>query len=124
MTPGTERTLQEPQHEIAVLAYDTKESPYKGFHVRASYLKAPKDRDAFIEIFRDGTLWRSYYYPAYRIYNIGAHFSDMVDEQLEAEAIEAVHDEPPEPDGECFRGGESASALAHEQAEIQRTLKR
>jgi hypothetical protein len=32
-------------------------------------------------------------------------------------------DEPPEPDGECFRGGEYASALAEEQAWIQRNLK-
>lgn len=31
--------------------------------------------------------------------------------------------EPPEPDGECFRGGEAASALAEEQGRIQRTLK-
>lgn len=31
--------------------------------------------------------------------------------------------EPPEPDGECFRGTEYASALAHEQAQAQR-LKR
>lgn len=32
--------------------------------------------------------------------------------------------EPPEPDGECYRGGEAASALAEEQARIQRELKR
>jgi hypothetical protein len=32
-------------------------------------------------------------------------------------------DEPPEPDGECYRGGEAASALAEEQAWIQRNLK-
>jgi hypothetical protein len=31
--------------------------------------------------------------------------------------------EPPDPDGECFRGGEAASALAEEQAWIQRNLK-
>jgi hypothetical protein len=31
--------------------------------------------------------------------------------------------EPPEPDGECYRGGEAASALAEEQARIQRELK-
>jgi hypothetical protein len=32
--------------------------------------------------------------------------------------------EPPDPDGECFRGRESASALAEEQARVQRELKR
>jgi hypothetical protein len=31
--------------------------------------------------------------------------------------------EPPDPDGECYRGGEAASALAEEQARIQRDLK-
>ena len=31
--------------------------------------------------------------------------------------------EPPEPDGECYRGGEAAAALAEEQAWIQRNLK-
>lgn len=31
--------------------------------------------------------------------------------------------EPPEPDGECYRGGEYASALAGSQARIQRELK-
>jgi hypothetical protein len=33
------------------------------------------------------------------------------------------NDEPPEPDGECYRGSEYASALAEEQARIQRELK-
>jgi hypothetical protein len=36
---------------------------------------------------------------------------------------EALRDEPPEPDRECFRGGEYTSALAEEQARIQRELK-
>lgn len=31
--------------------------------------------------------------------------------------------EPPEPDGECFRGTEAAGALAESQAWIQRNLK-
>jgi hypothetical protein len=31
--------------------------------------------------------------------------------------------EPPEPDGECFRGNEAASYLAEQQARIQRELK-
>ena len=36
---------------------------------------------------------------------------------------EWLNREPPESDGECYRGGEYASALAHEQARIQRELK-
>jgi hypothetical protein len=39
------------------------------------------------------------------------------------EALPPKDDEPGDPDGECFRGGEYGSALAEEQAEIQRTLK-
>ena len=31
--------------------------------------------------------------------------------------------EPPEPDGECFRGGEAAAYEAEEMARIQRELK-
>lgn len=31
--------------------------------------------------------------------------------------------EPPEPDGECFRGGEAAAELAESQARIQQELK-
>lgn len=36
---------------------------------------------------------------------------------------EWMNREPPEPDGECYRGNEYASALAHEQARIRRELK-
>lgn len=36
---------------------------------------------------------------------------------------EWLNREPPEPDGECYRGTEYASALAQEQARIQRNLK-
>ena len=32
--------------------------------------------------------------------------------------------EPPEPSGECYRGGEAAAALAESQDRIQRELKR
>jgi hypothetical protein len=119
MNAETNRTLPtETNHEVALVPFDTKDTPYRGFHVRASYLKPPKDRDAWIEIFRDGQPWRSYYYPAYRIYNIAAHFSDMVDGQLEDE--EEANREPPDPDGECFRGSEYASALAEQQAQAKR----
>lgn len=69
-------------YEVESVAYDTSEMPYRGFAVRASYLK---DRDALIEIFRRGSLWRSYLYPAYRIYNIGAHFMEMVDATIRHE---------------------------------------
>ena len=37
---------------------------------------------------------------------------------------EWLNREPPEPDGECFRGGEYAAALAADLDRIQRELKR
>jgi hypothetical protein len=69
--------------DVESVAYDSRDKPYKGFHVRASYLKRPNDGDARIEIFRDGNLVRSFKYPAYRIYNIAAHFTEIVDGELE-----------------------------------------
>lgn len=74
---GTERTP--PDEQVESVAYDSLDKPYRGFAVRASYLKKPNDGDALIEIFRRGSVWRSYRYPAYRIYNIAAHFMEMVD---------------------------------------------
>ena len=74
------------EHEIESVAYDTSEKPYRGFTVRASYLKAPRQQDALIEMFRDGKRWNCFYYPAYRIYNIVAHFNESVDAKLEEEA--------------------------------------
>lgn len=70
-------------HEVEKVAYDTSEQPDRGYHVRASYLKAPNNGDALIEIFKDGQLLRHFLFPAYKIYNIVAHFSDIVDGELE-----------------------------------------
>ena len=61
---------------------------HSGFSVKASRLMQPNDGDALIEIFRDGKAFREFRYPAYRIYNIAAHFGDIVDEILEKEATE------------------------------------
>jgi len=76
-------------HEVEAVAYDSLDKPYRGFAVRASYLKKPNDGDALIEIFRQGSVWRSYRYPAYRIYNIAAHFMEMVDNTIAREQEEA-----------------------------------
>jgi hypothetical protein len=77
------------EDQVKSVAYDSLDKPYRGFAVRASYLKEPNDGDALIEIFRGGSVWRSYRYPAYRIYNIAAHFMEMVDHQIERETMEA-----------------------------------
>ena len=70
-------------HEIEKVAFDSAEQPDRGYSVRASYLKAPDDQNALIEISKDGAVIRSFLYPAYRIYNIAAHFSEIVDGEIE-----------------------------------------
>lgn len=71
------------EYEIEKVAYDTSATPDRGYHVRASYLTEKHKGDALIEIFKDGKLLRSFLFPAYKIYNIVAHFSEIVDGELE-----------------------------------------
>ena len=73
------KVTQEPAHEVEKLAYDTSERPYRGCHLRASYLKAPHEQNALIEFFHDGKCVKRFTYPAYRIYNLTAHFDEMAD---------------------------------------------
>lgn len=59
----------------------------RGFNVKAWHLKNTETSkgDALIEITRDGELLRRFSFPAYKIYNIAAHFSDIVDGELTKE---------------------------------------
>lgn len=70
-------------YEIEKVAYDSSAQPDRGYSVKASYLKPPHNQDALIEISKDGAVIRSFLYPAYRIYNIAAHFSEIVDGEIE-----------------------------------------
>ena len=56
----------------------------RGFKVQAWYLEdsAESKGDALIEIERDGKPLRSFLFPAYKIWNIAAHFRDIVDGEL------------------------------------------
>ncbi len=56
----------------------------KGFNVKAWYLKdIPESKgDAIIEIRKDDKLIREFIYPAYKIWNIAAHFLDIVNSEL------------------------------------------
>lgn len=67
---------------IESVAFDTASEPYRGHSVRASYLKEPDNQDALIEIRRGDEVVKSFRYPAYRVYNIAAHFSELVDSLL------------------------------------------
>lgn len=58
----------------------------RGFSAKASYLVHPKG-DALIEIFLDGEKLRWFLFPAYKIWNIAAHFSDIVDSEIAGNKI-------------------------------------
>lgn len=68
--------------EIEKIAFESKE-PDRGYTVKASYLKRPNDVDALIEIYKDGEKLREFLFPAYKIWNIAAHFSDIIDSEIE-----------------------------------------
>lgn len=55
----------------------------RGFTVKAFYLKEPSGGDALVEIYRDGEPYRRFLFPAYKIWNIAAHFSDIVTGEIE-----------------------------------------
>ena len=60
-----------------------KSGPDRGYTVRASYLKEPHKGDALVEIFKDAQRLRQFTFPAYKIWNIAAHFKDIVDGEIE-----------------------------------------
>lgn len=68
--------------EIEKIAFESKE-PDRGYTIKASFLKKPNDGDALVEIFKDGIKLREFMFPAYKIWNIAAHFRDIVDGEIE-----------------------------------------
>ncbi len=54
----------------------------RNFRVRA-WGDYNNNGDALIEIQKDGKPYKEFEYPAYKIWNIAAHFSDIVDSELE-----------------------------------------
>ena len=60
----------------------------RGYGARAWYLEDTPDSkgDALIEIFKGDQLLREFLFPAYKIWNIAAHFHDIVDGELENSA--------------------------------------
>lgn len=51
----------------------------RGFRIRAWY---QDDSDTLVEIEQDGKLLRKFTFPGYKIWNLAAHFSDIVDGEL------------------------------------------
>lgn len=68
--------------QIEKLAFESKE-PDRGYTVRAHYLKEPHDGKALVEIFKDGQPVRQFTFPAYKVWNIAAHFQDIVNGEIE-----------------------------------------
>jgi hypothetical protein len=68
------------------VAFENLDKPDRGYAIRASYLAEPNDGDALIEIFKDGQPLREFLFPAYKIWNLAAHFSDIVDGEIEQSA--------------------------------------
>jgi len=69
-------------YEIEKIAFEGPKEPDRGYTVRASYLKAPNDGDALIEVMLEGIPVRTFLFPAYKIWNIAAHFKDIVDGEI------------------------------------------
>ena len=56
----------------------------RGYNVKSWYLKdtGTEKGDALVEIKKDNKTIRKFLFPAYKIWNIGAHFKDMVDSEI------------------------------------------
>ena len=72
--------------EVESVAFEGPKTPDRGYTIRASYLKKPHDADALIEVMKDGQPLRRFLFPAYKIYNLQAHFHDIVDGEIENSA--------------------------------------
>ena len=75
--------METDKYVIEKIAFEGPKNVDRGYTVKASYLKEPNDGDALIEIFKDGQPLRKFLFPAYKIYNIQAHFTDIVDGEIE-----------------------------------------
>lgn len=59
------------------------EESHRGHSVKAWYLAPPDDQNALLEFTApDGQIFQRFY-PAYRVWNISAHFGEMIDAQME-----------------------------------------
>lgn len=56
-----------------------KDGPLYGYTMKA--VEAPEG-NALVEMFKDGQSVRRFLYPAYKVWNLAAHFSDLVDSEV------------------------------------------
>jgi len=71
---GRKKEKEEPEFDI----------DDRGFNAKAWYLENTETSkgDALIEVRYDNTIIRKFIFPAYKIWNIAAHFKDVVDGEL------------------------------------------
>lgn len=70
--------MNKSDFKIEKVTIDSSEHPDRGFTFKISHLKDPHKADALVEIFKDKEEIRWFLFPSYKIYNIAAHFSDIV----------------------------------------------
>lgn len=68
--------------EIDKIAFEGPNTPDRGYTIKVSYLKPPRSGDSLVEVFFRETLVRQFLWPAYKIWNLQAHFSDIVDGEI------------------------------------------
>lgn len=66
--------------QVDSVAFESRQ-PDRGYTIRVSYLVQPSG-DALIEIFKDSTPLRAFLFPAYKVWNLAAHFKDIVDGEI------------------------------------------
>ena len=73
--------MEREKEEIEPL-FDIKD---RGYNVKAWYLKDTENSkgDSLVEITKEGKIIKSFIYPSYKIYNIAAHFKDIIDSEIE-----------------------------------------
>ncbi len=74
------------KYERGMIAFTGPKIPDRGYTVCATYLEGEHQSDALVEIFKDGKKVRKFLFPAYKIYNISAHFGDIVDSEIRENA--------------------------------------
>lgn len=61
----------------------------RGYNVKAWRLNDTEESkgDALVEIRKNNELIRDFLFPAYKIFNIAAHFSDIVDSEIKKDTV-------------------------------------
>lgn len=71
--------------EIEKVAFEGPKEPDRGYTIKVSYLKGPQAGNALVEIFKNGKKTREFLWPAYKIWNLQAHFKDIVDGEIKGD---------------------------------------